>query len=87
LLNCESLGESELPFVYMLLALAYVAMLVYWINDMRTHPATTMRIHYLMAVLAVLKLVSLVCHAIDYHYLNLNGHIGAWAIIYNIVTL
>jgi NADH:ubiquinone oxidoreductase subunit 3 (subunit A) len=66
------------------MALVYTGIVAYWIWLLLQKDNRVLRIHWLMAGLAVLKIASLIFHAIDYHQLARNGHPGAWAVVYYI---
>jgi len=84
--NYLSIGQQALPTVYFCLSLLYVAVTIVWLYDIRNHYESTTRLHLLMTVLLVVKFLDLFAHAFDVHYLSETGHIGAWALIYNVFT-
>ena len=77
-------GEAKLPTMYAVVFLAYAALLILWLgNYMRNDDGKrVLLIHSLMTVLLVLKMVSAFFHAVELHFLNLEGHPGGWALLY-----
>jgi len=83
--NYLSSGYSPLPTVYGFFTLAYVACLVIWIfSFLRGAGSQVNRIHHLMTVLILLKLLSLFFKTIEYHYIKTTGSAGGWNIAYYI---
>jgi len=81
--NYLSSGLSPLPTVYGLFVIAYVATIVIWIfSFLRARGALVNRVHHLMTVLLVLKLLSLFFKTIDYHFIKTTGSGSGWNIAY-----
>lgn len=59
-----------------------------WIHILRKRRNDVFKIHWLMAALPFTKSLSLVFHAIDYHYISSQGFpIEGWAVVYYITHL
>ena len=82
------IGQIKLPTMYSVVFLAYAALLILWVgNYMRNDEGKrVLHIHYLMTVLLVLKMVSAFFHAVELHFLNIEGHPGGWALLYFFFT-
>lgn len=52
-----------------------------WKNKAHSH-----RIHYLMGLLCLLKALTVMCQAGEYHYIERTGHADGWNIAYYIFT-
>ncbi|XP_054853207.1 protein GPR107 [Eublepharis macularius] len=83
-----SAGEIPLPKLYVSMALFFFISGVAWIHILRKCRADVFKIHWLMAALPFTKSLSLVFHAIDYHYISTQGFpIEGWAVVYYITHL
>ncbi|XP_060106680.1 protein GPR107 [Heteronotia binoei] len=83
-----SAGEIPLPKLYVSMALFFFISGVVWIHILRKRRADVFKIHWLMAALPFTKSLSLVFHAIDYHYISTQGFpIEGWAVVYYITHL
>ena len=50
--------------------------------------ADVYKTHYVMAVLGLMKALSLLFHGVNYHVIEVNGfHIEAWAILFYVTHL
>jgi len=79
-------GELPLPTMYGFMFLLYGVVVLIWIfGYMRGKKILS--IHYLMALLITLKTFSLLFEGIHYHFLNTQGHPGAWSIVYFIFAV
>ncbi|XP_053138090.1 protein GPR107 isoform X3 [Hemicordylus capensis] len=82
-----SAGEIPLPKLYVSMALFFFFSGVVWIHILRKR-SDVFKIHWLMAALPFTKSLSLVFHAIDYHYISSQGFpIEGWAVVYYITHL
>ncbi|NXH12543.1 GP107 protein, partial [Bucco capensis] len=83
-----SAGEIPLPKLYISMALLFFLSGTVWIHILRQRSNDVFKIHWLMAALPFTKSLSLVFHAIDYHYISRQGFpIEGWAVVYYITHL
>ncbi|XP_028920040.1 protein GPR107 [Ornithorhynchus anatinus] len=83
-----SAGEIPLPKLYVSMALFFFLSGTIWIHILRQRRNDVFKIHWLMAALPFTKSLSLVFHAIDYHYISSQGFpIEGWAVVYYITHL
>ncbi|NXI45643.1 GP107 protein, partial [Galbula dea] len=83
-----SAGEIPLPKLYISMALFFFLSGAAWIHILRRRRNDVFKIHWLMAALPFTKSLSLVFHAIDYHYISRQGFpIEGWAVVYYITHL
>ncbi|NWU89630.1 GP107 protein, partial [Upupa epops] len=83
-----SAGEIPLPKLYISMAIFFFLSGTVWIHVLRKRRNDVFKIHWLMAALPFTKSLSLVFHAIDYHYISSQGFpIEGWAVVYYITHL
>ncbi|XP_067327887.1 protein GPR107 isoform X1 [Anolis sagrei] len=83
-----SAGEIPLPKLYISMAFFFFIAGTVWIHTLRKRRTDVFKIHWLMAALPFTKSLSLVFHAIDYHYISTQGYpIEGWAVVYYITHL
>ncbi|XP_032564189.1 protein GPR107 isoform X1 [Chiroxiphia lanceolata] len=83
-----SAGEIPLPKLYISMAMFFFLSGTVWIHILRKRRNDVFKIHWLMAALPFTKSLSLVFHAIDYHYISSQGFpIEGWAVVYYITHL
>ncbi|NWH74408.1 GP107 protein, partial [Piaya cayana] len=83
-----SAGEIPLPKLYISMAIFFFISGTVWIHILRKRRNDVFKIHWLMAALPFTKSLSLVFHAIDYHYISSQGFpIEGWAVVYYITHL
>ncbi|NXW62222.1 GP107 protein, partial [Eurystomus gularis] len=83
-----SAGEIPLPKLYVSMAMFFFLSGTVWIHVLRKRRNDVFKIHWLMAALPFTKSLSLVFHAIDYHYISSQGYpIEGWAVVYYITHL
>ncbi|XP_010135752.1 PREDICTED: protein GPR107, partial [Buceros rhinoceros silvestris] len=83
-----SAGEIPLPKLYVSMAIFFFLSGTVWIHILRKRRNDVFKIHWLMAALPFTKSLSLVFHAIDYHYISSQGFpIEGWAVVYYITHL
>ncbi|BES98783.1 Lung seven transmembrane receptor [Nesidiocoris tenuis] len=83
-----SAGEMPLPALYFMMSLLFFLSGCFWVFILAKSKQTVFKIHYLMAVLVYLKSLSLLFHAINFHFIETKGeHVAAWAILYYIAHL
>lgn len=78
-----SAGLAQLPTLYGVFSAVYVAMFVVWIFGFLRGPGKKVnRVHQLMAVLVVLKFLSLLFQSLELHFIKTNGAAGGWQVPY-----
>ncbi|KAJ1133921.1 hypothetical protein NDU88_000393 [Pleurodeles waltl] len=83
-----SAGEIPLPKLYISMAVFFLLSGIVWVHILRSRRSDVFKIHWLMAALPFIKSLSLVFHAIDYHYISTQGFpIEGWAVVYYITHL
>ncbi|KAG8516110.1 Protein GPR107, partial [Galemys pyrenaicus] len=83
-----SAGEIPLPKLYISMAFFFFLSGTVWIHILRKRRNDAFKIHWLMAALPFTKSLSLVFHAIDYHYISSQGFpIEGWAVVYYVTHL
>ncbi|XP_078282464.1 protein GPR107 [Rhinoraja longicauda] len=83
-----SAGEIPLPKLYISMAFFFFQAGVVWVYILRKRSNDVFKIHWLMGALAFTKSLSLVFHAIDYHFISTQGYpIEGWAVVYYITHL
>ncbi|XP_069465360.1 protein GPR107 [Ambystoma mexicanum] len=83
-----SAGEIPLPKLYISMAVFFLLAGIVWVHILRARRNDVFKIHWLMAALPFTKSLSLVFHAIDYHYISSQGFpIEGWAVVYYITHL
>lgn len=83
-----SAGEIPLPKLYISMAVFFLLSGIVWVHILRARRNDVFKIHWLMAALPFIKSLSLVFHAIDYHYISTQGFpIEGWAVVYYITHL
>ncbi|KAF6202005.1 hypothetical protein GE061_004401 [Apolygus lucorum] len=86
--NYLSAGEMPLPALYFMMSVLFFLSGCFWIFILVKSKQAVFKIHYLMAVLVYLKSLSLLFHAINFHFIETKGeHVAAWAILYYIAHL
>ncbi|XP_004066108.1 protein GPR108 [Oryzias latipes] len=84
------LSAAEIPLsrLYLYMAGVFLVAAIVWVHILMKHRYSVFKIHWLMAALAFTKVISLVFHSINYHFINTEGHpIEAWAVMYYITHL
>lgn len=86
--NYLSAGEMPLPALYFMMAVLFFLSGLFWVFILHKSKQPVFKIHYLMGVLVFLKSLSLLFHAINYHFIEVQGeHVEAWAILFYITYL
>nr|AAM18888.1 unknown [Branchiostoma floridae] len=86
--NYLSAGEVPLPPVYLTMMGVFFLTGCLWIHILRKRKGDVFKIHYLMAALVMVKAMSLMFHAVNYHFIAVEGSPEeAWAVLYYIVYL
>lgn len=81
------MGEVQFAMVYGFMAILFLVAGFLWLGILRQKSQTVFKIHYLMLALVLFKALSLMFHALDYRFLDLEGKSDAWTIIFYIVHL
>eukprot|EP00607_Mallomonas_marina_P009512 CAMPEP_0182419110 /NCGR_PEP_ID=MMETSP1167-20130531/3509_1 /TAXON_ID=2988 /ORGANISM="Mallomonas Sp, Strain CCMP3275" /LENGTH=483 /DNA_ID=CAMNT_0024593745 /DNA_START=99 /DNA_END=1550 /DNA_ORIENTATION=+ len=93
--NYLSAGDAPLPTMYLVFFLLFLAALGVWVtvlvrpNPPGTDPVKVHSIHYMMAVLLLLKTLCLLFESIRFHYIASTGASNlaeAWSIVFYIFT-
>lgn len=74
--NYLTAGETKLPTLYFLFGILFASMLLIWGYVLSRNPVTNgtvHKIHYLMCVLLVLKVLTLFADSVRYHYIATVG--------------
>lgn len=86
--NYLSAGEMPLPALYFIMSFLFFLSALFWVFILRRTKHPVFKIHYLMAVLVFLKALSLMFHAINFHFIQIKGeHVETWAVLYYITHL
>ncbi|XP_022972573.1 protein GPR107-like [Cucurbita maxima] len=79
-----SAGLTQLPSLYFVFFLAYLAFLGLWIYACVTNKRSVHRIHLLMSGLLLMKALNLICAAEDKHYVKITGTPHGWDVLFYI---
>lgn len=82
-----SSGDMPLPMVYGFCSFLFFLAFLVWMAVLRQQNQEVYRIHYLMLVLVFFKALSVMFHALDYRFLDIEGKTDAWTIIFYVVHL
>lgn len=86
--NYLSAGEMPLPALYFMMSFLFFLSAIFWVFLLKKSKNPVFKIHYLMGVLVFLKALSLLFHAINYHFIQILGeHVETWAVLYYITHL
>ncbi|CAI9268119.1 unnamed protein product [Lactuca saligna] len=79
-----SAGLTQLPFLYTIFSLSYMAFLGFWIIECVKNKLSVHRIHLLMCVLLLMKALNLICAAEDEHFVKVTGTPHGWDVLFYI---
>lgn len=80
-----SAGELPVPTLYLTWSIIYFLAGISWMYILKNSKGEVHKIHYLMLGLVFIKSITLTFHAINMHYIAINGrHEAIWAILYYI---
>ncbi|CAH1441922.1 unnamed protein product [Lactuca virosa] len=79
-----SAGLTQLPFLYTIFSLSYMAFLGFWIIECVKNKVSVHRIHLLMCVLLLMKALNLICAAEDKHFVKVTGTPHGWDVLFYI---
>ncbi|XP_044774309.1 protein GPR108 isoform X4 [Neomonachus schauinslandi] len=70
------LSAAEIPLfkLYMVMSACFLAAGIFWVSVLCKNMYNVFKIHWLMAVLAFTKSISLLFHSINYYFINSQGH-------------
>jgi NADH:ubiquinone oxidoreductase subunit 3 (subunit A) len=86
--NYLSAGYVRLPALYVSFTVLYFICLLIWIfGSLRGAHTTRNRVHYLMTLLLVFKILSVLFRGIEYYRLKIDGKPGGWGIAYDIFAV
>ena len=83
--NYLSAGDAPLPTMYAVFFILFSGCLVLWLhvlNKFQEEHGSPNKIHYLMAILLLLKAFTLLSESIRYHYISINGQARVWDDVY-----
>lgn len=81
-----SVGEDDLPTVYMIMFVAFVVTGIFWTVIVVKAKPNSHRIHHLMIVLVIFKALTLLSQAGMYHLIRAVGHAEGWSYLYYLFT-
>ncbi|KAK2647636.1 hypothetical protein Ddye_015125 [Dipteronia dyeriana] len=79
-----SAGLTQLPTLFFLFSITYIAFLGLWIYVCVTNKRSVHRIHLLMAGLLLMKALNLICAAEDKHVVKVTGTPHGWDVLFYI---
>nr|QVK45773.1 G protein-coupled receptor [Proales similis] len=80
-----SAGELPVPTLYLTWSILYFLAALSWMYILKSSKGDVFKVHYLMLTLVFIKSMSLTFHAINLHYISVNGiHEAIWAILFYI---
>jgi len=85
--NFLSAGDMCLPMLYMIISSLFFFMAFQWVSVLCVSKGKVFVIHHMMAVLVVIKGLSLAFHSIDLYFISKDGTPETWAIIFYVVHL
>ncbi|KAL4576535.1 hypothetical protein LXL04_012630 [Taraxacum kok-saghyz] len=80
--NYLSAGQTQLPSFYLLFSVVYLCFLMFWILECLNNKGSVHRIHFLMAVLLLVKALNLICAAEEKHYVMVTGTAHGWDVLF-----
>lgn len=81
-----SIGENQLPLVYMVMFIVFVVMGAIWVMLVVRAYHNVHRIHHLMTLLVIFKALTLLSQAGMYHLLRARGHAEGWSYFFYLFT-
>eukprot|EP00002_Diphylleia_rotans_P028811 TRINITY_DN5825_c0_g1_i1.p1 TRINITY_DN5825_c0_g1~~TRINITY_DN5825_c0_g1_i1.p1 ORF type:complete len:445 (+),score=85.78 TRINITY_DN5825_c0_g1_i1:73-1407(+) len=73
-----SYGEEPLPTLYFVYSLLYVGAFGVWVQYLRSPTKKVFKIHYIMAVLVIVKFLAILFQSITLHYIKDKGDSSGW---------
>lgn len=78
-------GRNGLTFLQVMCILFTVGTVI-WTYTVYSHKSSARRIHYMMIILGVFKVLTLMAQCGMYHYIRITGHPDGWNVAYYIFT-
>jgi len=82
--NYLSIGDANLPTLFMVFFVLFFAALVTWIVVCRRSKTNVHYIHYMMTMLCFFKMCTLLFESIKFHYMKTRGQPVGWHVMYYI---
>uniref|UniRef100_A0A5S6QXR1 Lung seven transmembrane receptor n=1 Tax=Trichuris muris TaxID=70415 RepID=A0A5S6QXR1_TRIMR len=83
-----SQGEMPVASIYMVFSAIFFALFCIWAFILLSKKENVYKIHILMAVLVLLKSMSVMLHGLNLHFIGVHGQqLEAWAVMYYILHL
>ncbi|KAJ0616454.1 putative transmembrane protein GPR107/GPR108 [Helianthus annuus] len=83
--NYLSVGLTQLPSLYFIFSLFYLCFLGFWISVGFNNQRSVHKVHILMGVLLIMKVLSLFCAAEDKLYVKVTGMPHGWNVLFYIL--
>jgi hypothetical protein len=84
--NYLSAGETALPNLYAAITVVFLLATVVWVRHCLANPTKVHKIHHMMTILLVLKMLSVLFESVRYHYIKLTGYALGWNAVYYFFT-
>uniref|UniRef100_A0A7S2S266 GOST seven transmembrane domain-containing protein n=1 Tax=Mucochytrium quahogii TaxID=96639 RepID=A0A7S2S266_9STRA len=76
-------GETSVPSILFAFSCLFGVALGVWVAYVKKHKLRAHKVHHLMTVLLVFKMLSLLARSIDMHYIKMNGYSVVWNFLYH----
>lgn len=81
-----SAGKSNLPMIYFLFALIYLALILIWVYVIYSKRSVVHGIHLFMLAVLALKAVNLLCEAEDKNFIKHTGSAHGWDVLFYVFS-
>mmetsp|Transcript_305 Transcript_305/g.376 ORF Transcript_305/g.376 Transcript_305/m.376 type:complete len:449 (-) Transcript_305:92-1438(-) len=75
-------GDAPLPNLFFACFSCFVGALAAWMYNLRKNQADVQKVHHMMSMLLIFKVLTLLFESIRYHYIDASGASELWSIIY-----